>query len=203
MGFEPPHPNPLSKGGEGAHQTRREWSNADCHPRLSGVVLDQLLAGWLNPRRRTGARRRIAPAGTVGRDGRVAQARGVLAIDDPLDFRAVDPDVLERAVIERTKLAHRRVALAPQRVGAPPFARGGGDRPSRGTQSAQDGAHKAAQRLGARDLRAANDLSLPALPLLIRQLIENKCSFIPGAHLGSPSITISDGALRPPNHHVK
>src|SRR5215471_6123738 len=190
------HPLPRLRGRGQTEFATRPYSAPHEHT-LGGVLLDQLLAGWLRPRRRTCARGRIAPAGTVGLDGRVAQARGVLAIDNPLDLRAVDPDVLERAVVEPMKLAHRRVALAPQRVGAPPFARRGGDRPGRGTQSAQDGAHKAAQRPGARGFRAANYLLLPALPLLIRQLIGNKGSFIPGAHLRSPSITIFDGGFTP------
>src|SRR5262245_54759963 len=101
---------------------------ADSSPRkrgLSGALLDRWLAGWLGLRGHTSARRRIAPAGTVGRDGRVPRSRVVLAVDHPLDLAAVDADVFERAVIERTKLAHRRVALAAQRESAGR----GGDRP--------------------------------------------------------------------------
>src|SRR5215510_10460746 len=108
---------------------------ADSAPRergLSGALLVRRLAGWLGLRGHTSARCRIAPAGTVGRDGRVLQSRVVAAVDHPVDLAAVDADVLERAVIERTKLAHRRVALAAQRVGAPPVARRGGDRPGSG-----------------------------------------------------------------------
>src|SRR5215471_260641 len=188
------HPLPRLRGRGQTEFATRPYSAPHEHG-LGGVLLDQLLAGWLRPRRRTCARRRIAPAGAVGLDGRVAQARGVLAIDDPLDLRAVDPDVLERAVIEPTQLAHRRVALAPAEVGAPPVAGRDEDRPGRGAQSAQDGVQKTAQRAGAGGLRAADELLPPALPLVMRQLIENKCTFVPGAHLRSPSITISGEGL--------
>src|SRR5215831_21265856 len=106
-------------------------SSAPCSPvapiALMGLI--QFLPAWLGPSREACARGGIAPAGTVGRDGRILQSRVVVAVDHPLDLAAVDADVLERAVIERAKLAHRRVALAAQRVGAPPSACRRGDRP--------------------------------------------------------------------------
>src|SRR5262249_26470974 len=176
-GFRTPSPQPSPQRGKGSAPNSPRVVQCGLSSTLSGVLLDQLLAGWLNPRRRTGARGRIAPAGTVGRDGRVAQARGGLAIDGPLDFRAVDPDVPYRAVVERTQLAHRRAALAPADVGAPAVAGRGKGRPGRGAQSVQNGVHKAAQRADAGGLRAADDLLPPAFPLVMRQLIENKCTF--------------------------
>src|SRR5215470_13123057 len=124
---------PLPLAGE--REQTEFATRADSAPHelgLSGALLDQRLAGWLGLRGHTSARCRIAPAGTVGRDGRILQSRVVAAVDHPIDLAAVDADVLERSVIERAKLPHRRVALAAQRVGAPPFARRGGDRPGSG-----------------------------------------------------------------------
>src|SRR5215472_7789943 len=205
MGFGPPSPQPSPQRGRGRAPNSRPGRSAAMltFSALSGVLLDRLLAGWVGPQRCACARGGIAPAGTVGLDGRVAQARGVLAIDDPLDLRAVDPDVLERAVVEPMQLAHRRVALAPADVGAPPVAGHGEDPPGRGAQSAPNNVHKAAQRAGVGGFRAADDPLPPALPLVMRQLIENKCTFIPGAHRPSPLITIVERALRASKHHVK
>src|SRR5262249_61718132 len=54
----------------------------------------------------------------------------------PLDLRAAHPNVPERAVIERMKLAYRRDACASDGVGAPPFA---GRRDGRTGKGADDG----------------------------------------------------------------
>src|SRR5262249_20230408 len=70
-------PPPLA--GEGQTEFATRPYSAPHEHALGGVLLDQLLAGWLRPQGRTGARGRIAPAGAVGFDGRVAQARSVLA----------------------------------------------------------------------------------------------------------------------------
>src|SRR5262249_56062748 len=97
------------------------------------------------------------------------------------------------------QLAHRGVALAPAEVSAPPAAGRDEEGRGRGAQSAPNDVHKAAQRAGAGDLRAADDLLPPALPLVMRQLIENKCTFIPGAHRPSPLITSLNGLYAPPS----
>src|SRR6266545_2675467 len=118
------------------------------------------------------------------RDGRVPQPRRILTVDDPFDLRAVDSDVLQRAIVELMQLAYRRPAFAPERVGAPPFTRRRDDRsansageagsaPRSGTQPLQDGGEKVAQRLGARGFRTGDDL----LPLVGGQAVEIKGSF--------------------------
>src|SRR5215475_15570884 len=184
-------PPPLAgKGADRACPSRRFCST---RTGLSGVLLDQRLAGWLGLRGHTSARCRIAPAGTVGRDGRILQSRVVAAVDHPIDLAAVDADVLERSVIERAKLARRRVALAAQRVGAPPFARRGGDRRGKGAdggkrsagggpQRAQDGAGKVAQCLGAGGFGAVDDTLPRPFPLLRRQAIVIKSIFVVDKH---------------------
>src|SRR5262249_27732073 len=174
---------PLPLAGEGEQTEFATRADSAPHERgLSGALLDQRLAGWLGLRGHTSARCRIAPAGTVGRDGRVPQSRVVVAVDHPLDLGAVDADVLERAVIERTKLAHRRVALAAQRVGLPPSACRGGDPPSRDAYRAQDDARKVAQRLGAGGFRGADDAGSCLVPLPRGQAVVIKIIFVVDKH---------------------
>ena len=93
----------------------------------------------------------------------------------PLDLRAAHPNVAERAVIERMKLAYRCDACASDGVGAPPFAGRGDDRLGKcaddsrsaaggGLKRAQDGAAEVVRRLGVAD----HELHHP-LPLVRRK----------------------------------
>ena len=61
------------------------------------------------------------------------ELRRISAVDhQPLDLRAAHPNVTERAVIERMKLAYRRDAGASDGIGAPSFAGRGGNRLGKG-----------------------------------------------------------------------
>src|SRR6516162_11392454 len=93
----------------------------------------------------------------------------------PLDLRAAHPNVAERAVIERMKLAYRRDACASDGVGAPPVAGRGNDRLGKeaddgrsaagsGLKRAQAGAAGVVGRLGVAD----HELHHP-LPLVRRK----------------------------------
>src|SRR5262245_2765597 len=70
------------------------------------------------------------------------------ATDHEFDLRTREPEIAERAVIERGKLLHRGSALAPLRIGAPPCARDGGGAI---TKRVCDAAHAA----GGNDARTA------------------------------------------------
>src|SRR6516225_12443934 len=73
--------------------------------RSRSVLVDRLRA-----RARAGPCRALAT--TLGRDGRIPQPGLVTAIDHPVDLRAIDADIAQRAVVERAQLARRRLALA-------------------------------------------------------------------------------------------
>src|SRR5262249_49907043 len=136
------------------------------------VLVDRLRA-----RARAGPCRALATA--LGRDGRIPQPSLVTTIDHPVDLRAIDADIAQRAVVERAQLARRRLALAAQRIGTPPFACGRRDSRGEvddaghspgddGLQGVHDGAGELAQRAGAGGVRAAEDLLPRPLPLLRR-----------------------------------
>src|SRR5262249_62162290 len=121
---------------------------------------------------------RVAPARVVRCYACIAQPRRVLAIDDPFDLRAVDADVAQRAVVEGAKLAHRRLAFAPERVSAPPFAGGGDGGLGRRAENSAYGccaqrAHPAgddiAQRLRAGGVGTTDEVPPAPVPLLRRQ----------------------------------
>src|SRR5262245_39080054 len=89
--------------------------------------------------------------------------RRISAVDHhPLDLRAAHPNVAERAVIERMKLAYRRDACASDGVGAPPVAGLGEEADDgrcaagSGLKRAQAGAAEVVGRLGARPLGVAD-----------------------------------------------
>ena len=93
--------------------------------------------------------------------------RRISAVDHhPLDLRAAHPNVAERAVIERMKVAYRRDACASDGVGAPPVAGLGNDRLGKeaddGRSAAGSGLKRAGRRrrgrvaLGRRGSRAAS-----------------------------------------------
>src|SRR6516165_2264319 len=98
----------------------------------------------------------------------------------PIDLRAAHPNVAERAVIERMKLAYRRDARASNGVGAPPVAGLGNDRLSKeaddgrsaggsGLKRAQAGAAEVVGRLGARRLGVVDHELHHPLPLVRRK----------------------------------
>ena len=98
----------------------------------------------------------------------------------PLDLRAAHPNVAERAVIERMKLAYRRDACASDGVGAPPVAGLGNDclgkeaddgrsAAGSGLKRAQAGAAEVVGRLGARRLGVADHELHHPWPLVRRK----------------------------------
>jgi hypothetical protein len=95
----------------------------------------------------------------------------------PLDLRAAHPNVDERAVIERMKLAYRRDACASDGVGAPPVAGLGKEADDgrcaagSGLKRAQAGAAEVVGRLGARRLGVADHELHHPLPLVRRKLL--------------------------------
>jgi hypothetical protein len=89
--------------------------------------------------------------------------RRISAVDHhPLDLRAAHPNVAERAVIERMKLAYRRDACASDGVGAPPVAGLGNDRLGK---EADDGRSAAGSGLKRAQAGAAEVVPLGRAPL--------------------------------------
>jgi hypothetical protein len=107
--------------------------------------------------------------------------RRISAVDHyPFDLRAAHPNVAERAVIERMKLAYRRDACASDGVGAPPVVGLDNDRLGKeaddgrsaagsGLKRAQAGAAEVVGRLGARRLGVADHELHHPLPLVRAQ----------------------------------
>ena len=84
--------------------------------------------------------------------------RRISAVDhNPLDLRAAHPNVTERAVIERMKLAYRRDVGALDGIGAPPFAGRGDNRLGKGAHDGRSAAGSGLKRAqaGAAGGRAA------------------------------------------------
>ena len=75
------------------------------------------------------------------------ELRRISAVDhQPLDLRAAHPNVTERAVIERMKLAYRRDVGALDGIGAPPFAGRGDNRLGKGAHDGRSAAGSGLKR---------------------------------------------------------